>query len=183
MIKAAYHDPNPVVIFEHKGLYWSKVPGTLAAKTTEPAADYILPFGKARVVQEAKRECIDSGKSMTVITYGMGVHWALNASKDHEGKVEIVDLRTLNPLDEQAVFDSVKKHNRCLVLTEDALQNSFARNLAGLIQEKCFTDLEAPVMVMGSESMPAIPLNSILEQTMIPNAEKVSKKIRQVLDF
>lgn len=183
LMKAAYHDPNPIVIFEHKGLYWSKVPGTLAARTVEPAEDYVVPFGKARIVQEAKAECIESGNSLTVVTYGMGVHWALNASLKFEGKVEIVDLRTLNPLDEETIFNSVKKHNRCLVLTEDAIQNSFARNLAGLIQEECFTSLEAPVMAMGSESMPAIPLNSVLEQTMIPNAEKVAVKIEELLRF
>lgn len=183
LLKSAYHDPNPVVIFEHKGLYWSKVPGTAAAKTIEPSVDYVVPFGKARIVQEAKQECIDSGNSMTVITYGMGVHWALNAAKTFEGKIEIVDLRTLNPLDEQTIFDSVRKHNRCLVLTEDAIQNSFARNLSGLIQEQCFTFLEAPVMAMGSESMPAIPLNSVLEQTMIPNADKVAKKMSELLSF
>lgn len=183
LLKAAYHDPNPVVIFEHKGLYWSKVPGTLAAKTKEPAEDYILPFGKANIVQKASEECISTGNSMCVITYGMGVHWALNASKELKGKVEILDLRTLNPLDKEAIFESVRKHNRCLVLTEDALENSFARNLAGLISEHCFTELEAPVMVMGSESMPAIPLNSVLEQTMIPNADKVKAKMEVLLAF
>ena len=183
LLKSAYHDPNPVVIFEHKGLYWSKVPGTLAAKTIEPDADYIIPFGKARVAQEAKQECIDSGNSMTVITYGMGVHWGLNASKEFEGKVEIVDIRTLNPLDKETIFASVRKHNRCLVLTEDAIENSYARNIAGLIQEECFTSLEAPVMAMGSESMPAVPLNSVLEQTMIPNAQKVAAKMKELLKF
>jgi 2-oxoisovalerate dehydrogenase E1 component len=183
LMKSAYHDPNPVVIFEHKGLYWSKVPGTLAAKTVEPDSDYIVPFGKARIVQEASEECINTGNSMTVITYGMGVHWALNASKEIEGKVEIIDIRTLNPLDKEAIFNSVQKHNRCLVLTEDAIENSFARNIAGLIQEECFTSLEAPVMAMGSESMPAIPLNSILEQTMIPNAQKVLAKMKDLLNY
>lgn len=183
LMKAAYHDPNPVVIFEHKGLYWSKVPGTLAAKTIEPAEDYILPFGKANIVHEASLSNVELGKSMTVITYGMGVHWALNAAKEHDGKVEIVDIRTLNPLDKETIFNSVKKHNRCLVLTEDAIENSFARNIAGLIQENCFTHLEAPVMAMGSESMPAIPLNAVLEQTMIPNAKKVSNKMQELLNF
>ncbi|MEQ8909823.1 MAG: thiamine pyrophosphate-dependent enzyme [Vicingaceae bacterium] len=183
ILKAAYHDPNPVVIFEHKGLYWSKVPGTMAAKTIEPAEDYILPLGKARVVQESAQVCVDEGQALTVITYGMGVHWALNASKDFGEKVEIVDLRTLNPLDKETIFKSVRKNNRCLVLTEDCLENSFARNIAGLIQEECFTSLDAPVKVMGSESMPAIPLNSVLEQTMIPNAEKVAAKIQELLDF
>ena len=183
LMKAAYYDPNPVVIFEHKGLYWSKVPGTLAAKTIEPSEDYILPFGKANIVQTADSSKVESGKSITIITYGMGVHWALNASKNFKGQVEIVDLRTLNPLDKKTIFESVNLHNRCLVLTEDAIENSFARNLAGLIQEQCFTALEAPVMVMGSESMPAIPLNSTLEQTMIPNAEKVANKIKELLSF
>ncbi len=121
----------------------------------------------------------EEGKALTVITYGMGVHWALNASKQFPDQIEIVDLRTLNPLDEETVFESVKRNNRCLVLTEDCIQNSFARNLAGLIQEKCFTYLEAPVMSMGSENLPAIPLNSTLEQTMIPNAEKVVEKLRE----
>ena len=183
LMKSAYHDPNPVVIFEHKGLYWSKVPGTLAAKTVEPDSDYVVPFGKARVAQEASEECVNTGNSMTVITYGMGVHWALNASKEIEGKVEIIDIRALNPLDKEAIFNSVRKHNRCLVLTEDAIEHSYARNIAGLIQEKCFTSLEAPVMAMGSESMPAIPLNSVLEQTMIPSAEKVLAKMKELLEF
>lgn len=183
ILKAAYHDPNPVVIFEHKGLYWSKVPGTLAAKTVEPAEDYILPLGKARLVQESSQACVEEGQALTIITYGMGVHWALNAAKEFGEKVEIVDLRTLNPLDKETIFNSVRKNNRCLVLTEDCLENSFARNLAGLIQEACFTSLDAPVKVLGSESLPAIPLNSVLEQTMIPNAEKVKVKIQELLDF
>lgn len=183
IIKAAYHDPNPVVIFEHKGLYWSKVPGTMAAKTIEPAEDYVLPLGKARLVQESDAEEAEMGNCISVITYGMGVHWALNAAKSFEGKVEIVDLRTLNPLDEETIYASVRKNHRCLVLTEDCLQNSFARNLAGMIQEECFTALDAPVMAMGSESMPAIPLNSILEQSMIPSAEKVEEKMRSLFDF
>lgn len=180
LMKAAYYDPNPVVIFEHKGLYWSKVPGTLAAKTIEPDADYVLPFGKANIVQKAE---VSKKASMTVITYGMGVHWSLNASMDIGDKVEIVDLRTLNPLDKDTIVESVKKHGRCLVLTEEPIQNSFARNLAGWIQEECFEYLDAPVMSMGSENLPAIPLNSILEQTMIPSAEKVEKKMRELLEY
>lgn len=180
LIKAAYLDPNPVVIFEHKGLYWSKVPGTLAAKTVEPSADYILPFGKANVVQQAES---DKKASLTVITYGMGVHWALNASTDIKSRVEIIDLRTLNPLDEARVFESVKKHGRCLVLTEEPIQNSFARNLAGRIQEECFHYLDAPVMSMGSENLPAIPLNSVLEERMIPSAAKVAEKMKELLEY
>ncbi|MFD0963558.1 alpha-ketoacid dehydrogenase subunit alpha/beta [Pseudofulvibacter geojedonensis] len=181
MLKAAYHDPNPVVFLEHKGLYWSKVKGTDAARTIEPAEDYILPLGKANVVQEIWQQ--DEEETMTVITYGMGVHWALNATKDMQENVEIVDLRTLYPLDEEAILNSVKKTKKCLVVTEEPTNNSFARALSGLIQEKCFKHLDAPVMTIGSENMPAIPLNSTLEQTMIPSIEKVKVKIEELLAY
>lgn len=183
LMKAAFHDPNPVVIFEHKGLYWSKVPGTKAAKTIEPAADYILPFGQANIVLEVAEEFAKTSPTLTIVTYGMGVHWALNAAKNYENQIEIIDLRTLYPLDETAIFASVKKNNRCLVLTEEPVNNSFARSLAGLIQEECFEHLDAPVKTMGSENMPAIPLNSTLEATMLPSVEKVTEKIGEVLEF
>ncbi|MEN0051356.1 MAG: transketolase C-terminal domain-containing protein, partial [Bacteroidota bacterium] len=181
LMKAAYYDPNPVVIFEHKGLYWSKIKGTETAKTINPSEDYVIPLGKANVVQEITANSDQT--TMTIITYGMGVHWALNASKNYKEQIEIVDLRTLNPLDKEAIFASVKRTGRCLVLTEEAVDNSFARSLSGLIQEECFRYLDAPVMTLGSENLPAIPLNSVLEQTMIPSAEKVERKIREVLGY
>ena len=183
LMKAAYYDPNPVVIFEHKGLYWSKVTGTQAARCIEPASDYILPFGNANVLLQPSEMNVKNGDSLTIITYGMGVHWALNAAKDFEGKIEIVDLRTLAPLDEATIFESVRKNNRCLVLTEEAVNCSFARSLAGLISEKCFTDLDAPVMVMGAENTPAIPLNSDLEKRYLPSTEKLKVKIGELLEF
>ena len=181
LLKAAYYDPNPVVILEHKGLYWSKVKGTDEARVFEPSEDYILPFGKANVVQEIWEQ--ESEETISVITYGMGVHWALNASASMKNKVEIIDLRTLFPLDEEAVLKSVKKAKKCLIVTEEPTNNSFARSLAGMIQEKCFQYLDAPVMVIGSENMPAIPLNSTLEFTMIPNAEKVRVKMEELLGY
>ena len=179
LMKSAYYDPNPVVILEHKGLYWSKIKGTLAAKTIEPSEDYVIPFGKGRIALEAD----SSNNTICIITYGMGVHWALNAAKSHKGKVEIIDLRTINPLDEVLVFNTVNKHGKCLVLTEEPFQNSFAQSLVGSIQEYCFEKLDAPVYVMGSENLPAIPLNSTLEATMLPNAEKVSEKIEKILAY
>ena len=179
LMKAAYYDPNPVVIFEHKGLYWSKVKGTENAKSIEPPEDYILPFGQANIVQETTP---DEGL-LSIITYGMGVHWALNATKDLKKEVEIVDLRTLYPLDETTVFESVRKTGKCLVVTEEPVSNSFARALSGLIQEECFQSLDAPVRTMGAENMPAIPLNSVLEQTMIPSAEKVKAKVEELLAY
>ena len=179
LMKAAYYDPNPVVMLEHKGLYWSKIKGTEGAKTIEPDADYVIPFGKGRVVQSA-----DEGKnSCAIITYGMGVYWALEASKDIADQIEIIDLRTLYPLDENLVFETVKKHSKCLVVTEEPLKNSFAMSLVGAIQNECFEQLDAPVMAIGSENMPAIPLNSVLEIAMIPNAEKVKIKLQQLLDY
>ncbi|MGB1269726.1 MAG: alpha-ketoacid dehydrogenase subunit alpha/beta [Flavobacteriaceae bacterium] len=181
MLKAAYHDPNPVVFLEHKGLYWSKVKGTDAARTIEPAEDYVLPLGKAKVVQEIWQQ--DEEETMTVVTYGMGVHWALNATKDLKENVEIVDLRTLYPLDEEAILASVRKTKKCLIVTEEPTNNSFGRALSGLVQEKCFKYLDAPVMTIGSENMPAIPLNSVLEQTMIPSTEKVKEKIETLLAY
>ncbi|MEM6768116.1 MAG: thiamine pyrophosphate-dependent enzyme [Bacteroidota bacterium] len=181
LMKAAYHDPNPVVIFEHKGLYWSKIPGTESAKRVPPAEDYVLPFGKANVVQEVSEDSTED--AISIITYGMGVHWALEASKAMNEKVEIVDLRTLYPLDEDTVFQSVRKTGKCLVVTEEPSNNSFARSLAGLIQEKCFRHLDAPVMTIGAENLPAIPLNSTLEQTMIPSATKVQTKIEELFTY
>lgn len=179
LMKAAYHDPNPVVIFEHKGLYWSKVPGTERARVVEPAEDYILPFGQARVCQEAT----NTENAITIITYGMGVHWAMNAAEGYPGQVEVLDLRTLFPLDEDAIFESVRKVSKCMVLTEEPLNNSFARSIAGLIQENCFESLDAPIKVIGSVDTPAIPLNSILERTMLPSKEKVSVAIKELLDY
>lgn len=183
LMKAAYEDPNPVVILEHKGLYWSKILGTEEAKTIEPSQDYIIPFGKARVVQYAQDQRIKTGDTMVIITYGMGVYWAKEATKSYEGQVEIIDLRTLVPLDEETVFRAVKKHGKCLVLTEESIPNSFAQALAGNISERCFEFLDAPVRVFGAQTTAAIPLNSILEKEVLPNAEKLRMQISDLLGY
>lgn len=183
LMKAAYYDPNPVVIFEHKGLYWSKMPGTKRATTPEPSADYILPIGKANVVQEIWKQ--EGEETLSIITYGMGVHWAMEATKvlGLEEQVEVVDLRSLHPLDYPTIFASVTKTGKCLVLTEESTENSFARALTGKIQEECFQSLDGPVMVLGSANLPAIPLNATLEETMIPSTKKVKEKILQILAY
>jgi len=183
LMKSAYLDPNPIVIFEHKGLYWSKVPGTEAARTIEPDENYVIPFGKARMALEAEDTAVEAGDSIAVIAYGMGVHWALNAAKEFPGQVEIIDLRTLAPLDEAAIYDAARKHSKCLVITEEPVNNTFAQSIAARIQENCFESLDAPVRTIGSENMPAIPLNSILEETMIPSADKVASAIKGLLDY
>ncbi|WP_417861025.1 alpha-ketoacid dehydrogenase subunit alpha/beta [Winogradskyella sediminis] len=183
LMKAAYYDPNPVVILEHKGLYWSKVPGTQGATSVEPSEDYVLPLGKAWVLQEIWKQ--ENVETLTIVTYGMGVHWAMNASEElgMQDQIEVIDLRTLFPLDEDTIMKSVKKTGKCLVVTEEPSNNSFARALSGKIQEECFKHLDAPVMTIGSENMPAIPLNSTLEQTMIPSTDKVKAKIEALLNY
>ncbi len=181
LMKAAFHDPNPVVMLEHKGLYWSKVPGTEEAKSPEPSVDYIIPLGKGRVTLKASDDAIATGESCCIITYGMGVYWALAAAKKFAGKIEVIDLRTLFPLDEELVFATVKKHGKCLVLTEEQQNNSFAEALAGRISKACFKYLDAPVEVMGALNLPAVPMNVELEKVMLPNAEKVAGRVGEML--
>ena len=182
LLKAAFLDPNPVVMLEHKGLYWSKVPGTEEAKNTEPSRDYIIPLGKGKIVLQADDDYIETGESCCIITYGMGVYWAKAAAKNFTGKIEIVDLRTLFPLDEELVFATVKKHGKCLVLTEEQQNNSFAEALARRISKACFQQLDAPVEVMGSMNLPAVPMNIILEKAMLPSAEKLANRLEILLN-
>lgn len=181
LMKAAYYDPNPVIMLEHKGLYWSKVPGTEDAKTEDPSRDYLIPFGKGRIVLQADRGKIDSGESCLVVTYGMGVYWAKAAAVKFDRQVEIIDLRTLFPLDEELVFERVKLHGRCLVLTEEQQLNSFAEALAGRISKNCFHHLDAAVEVLGALNVPAIPMNTGLEKTVLPDARKVASVIEKLI--
>lgn len=183
LMKAAFYDPNPVIMLEHKGLYWSKVPGTSNAKTIEPDADYIIPLGKAFVVAEADESKVAQGESCVVITYGMGVHWAREAAAACNGAVSILDLRTLNPIDWALITTLVKKHNRVMVLTEEPVLNSFAESLAGRISRDCFTFLDAPVSIVGAANLPAIPLNINLERCMLPNATGIKSEIEKLLAY
>jgi 2-oxoisovalerate dehydrogenase E1 component len=183
IMKAAYLDPNPVIMLEHKGLYWSKVPGTDEAKMVEPDRDYVLPLGKGTVALAASQESIDNGDSICIITYGMGVYWAKNAAKQYPGQVEVIDLRTIYPLDEELVYATVKKHGKCIVLTEEQLRNSFCEALAGRIAQNCFQQLDAPVQTIGALDLPAVPMNMILEAAMLPNADKVAERIGQLLAY
>ena len=142
LIKSAYYDPNPVVLLEHKGLYWSKIPGTEGAMSIEPDEDYIIPFGKARVVQKADQGAIDSGDSCVIITYGRGVYWAIEATDNVRGQVEIIDLRTLNPLDYVRINEAAKEHGKVMLVTEESVEASFTLGVAGRIQRDNFEYLE-----------------------------------------
>jgi 2-oxoisovalerate dehydrogenase E1 component len=178
LLKAAYADPNPVVVLEHKGLYWSKIKGTEGAKTVEPDADYVVPIGRGRIVR-----AVEPGgePSALVVTYGRGVYWALEAAAGLS--VEILDLRSLSPWDEELVFERSRAHGRILVLTEEPSVQPFARSIAARIQEECFTALDAPVRVLGAEDTPAIPLNKTLEYTYLPNADKVRGALEALISY
>lgn len=182
LMKAAFYDPNPVVMLEHKGLYWSKVPGTEDAKMVEPSRDYIIPLGKANTVLRADHNEIAIGNSCCIITYGMGVYWAKAAASRFPGQIEIIDLRTLFPLDEASIFASAQQHGKCLIVTEEQQNNSFAEALAGRIAKYCFRYLDAPVEVLGALNNPAVPMNMLLEKEMLPNTDKVSTVLEQLLN-
>jgi len=183
LLKSAFYDPNPVVILEHKGLYWSKIPGTEGAMSIEPDEEYIIPFGKARVVQEADAQWVKNGQSCAIITYGRGVYWSLEATKEFEGRVEIIDLRTLNPLDHEAMNDAARRHGKVMLVTEESTESSFTLGLAGRIQRDNFTALDAPISIVGSVDTPAIPLNSTLEAALLTNANQVKEALKTLLAY
>ena len=183
LMKSAYYDSNPVVIFEHKGLYWSKIKGTEGAMTIDPDEDYVIPFGKARTVIEADKDKVANGESAVIITYGRGVYWSLEAAEQFKGQIEIIDLRTLNPLDEEAMYTATKKHNKVMLVTEESVENGFTLGLAARIQKHCFEYLDAPIEIIGSVDTPAIPLNSILEATLLPSGDKVAAGLKSLLAY
>jgi 2-oxoisovalerate dehydrogenase E1 component len=113
----------------------------------------------------------------------MGVYWALAAARQFAGRVQVVDLRTLNPLDEALIMETVQQHGKCLVLTEEQQTNSFAEALAGRIQKNCFRWLDAPVEVLGSLDLPAVPINIVLEAAMLRGANLTAKKIEELLGW
>ncbi len=181
LMKAAFLDPNPVVMLEHKGLYWSKVPGTEEARTIEPDEDYILPLGQASLVLQANADKIQKGETVCIITYGMGVYWAKAAAEKYPGQVEVMDLRTLYPLDEKAVYELVQKHGKVLVLTEEQQSHSFAESLALRIYNHCYHFLDTRIEVLGALDLPAVPINLALEAEMLPSPAKVAERIAKLL--
>ncbi|MDB5007831.1 MAG: dehydrogenase [Mucilaginibacter sp.] len=155
LLMAAIDDPNPVMYFEHKYLYRS-ISGEV------PIGDYYVEIGKAKIIQQ--------GSLASIITYGLGVHWAIEyAAKHPDLSVEIIDLRSLQPWDKEAVEASVKKTGRVLILQEDTLTNGFGSEVAAHIAEHCFSDLDAPVMRCASLDT-AIPMNKALEEQFLAKA-------------
>ncbi len=181
LLKAAFLDPNPVILLEHKGLYWSKLAHTQAAQTVEPSVDYVIPLGQAKIVLEADQDLLEQGETMVIITYGANVHHANRAARHFKGQVEVIDLRTLVPLDEQMVVKAIKRHGKCLLITEEPLTNSFIESLAGRMSQYCFQWLDAPIALLGAKDLPAIPLNRTLEAAMLPNEADIIQQIERLL--
>tara|TARA_B100001027_G_scaffold181585_1_gene133101 strand:- start:1213 stop:3168 length:1956 start_codon:yes stop_codon:yes gene_type:complete len=166
LLLAAIEDPNPVMVFEHKALYRSL--------SDEVSNDYYTtPIGKAKLVEE--------GEEFSIITYGMGVHWAKAATKKLNVKADILDLRTLLPLDKESIFSSVKKTNKVLILHEDCLTGGIGGELSALINEYCFENLDAPVLRCASMDTP-VPFAVELENQFLPLSE-LEDKIDQLIRY
>tara|TARA_R110001606_G_scaffold160712_1_gene304693 strand:- start:5794 stop:7770 length:1977 start_codon:yes stop_codon:yes gene_type:complete len=149
LLATAIEDPNPVLFFEHKGLYRSMYQEV-------PVNYYTLPFGKASLLRE--------GSSITIVTYGAGVHWALECLDNNmEIQADLLDLRTLQPLDINAIYDSVKKTGKLIILQEDSLFGGIASDISALVMENCFEYLDGPIQRVGSLETP-IPFDAKLEQ-------------------
>ncbi len=132
---------------------------------------------------KADDESVENRESCAIITWGMGVYWSTNAAKKFNGRVEVLDLRSLQPLDEERIMATARKHGKVLIVTEEPLLNSFAESLAGRIAQACFKQLDAPVFTIGARNIPAVPLNMSLEAEMLPNADKVADKVEELLGY
>jgi 2-oxoisovalerate dehydrogenase E1 component len=167
LLNTAFNDPNPILFFEHKALYRS-------IRQEVPVDYYTLPLGKASILKE--------GEKLTIITYGAGVHWVLDTIDEMElENVDLIDLRILQPLDKEAIMNSVKKTGKVLVLTEDSTFGSLASEISAIISEECFEYLDAPVMRLGSAETP-IPFAAALEEGYLPKT-KLKEKIQQLIDY
>ncbi|MBD8033426.1 MULTISPECIES: alpha-ketoacid dehydrogenase subunit beta [Solibacillus] len=171
LLKAAIRDPDPVLFFEHKRAY-------RLIKGEVPADDYTLPIGKADV----KRE----GDDVTVITYGLAVHFALQAAERlaKDGiETHILDLRTVYPLDQEAIIEAAKKTGKILLVTEDNKEGSIISEVAAIIAEHCLFDLDAPIKRLAGPDVPAMPYAPTMEKFFMINPDKVEKAIRELAEF
>ncbi len=161
MLLAAIRDPNPVLFFEHKKLYRT-------VKGEVPEGDYTVPLGPAAVRRE--------GKDMTVLTYGFMTHAALEAAEGMAKRgvdAEVIDLRTLNPLDKDSILASVRKTNKCLIVHEDKRTMGIGAEIAAIVAEEAFEDLDGPIVRVTGPDIPAIPFSPALEKFFLVNTEKI----------
>lgn len=171
LLKAAIRDPDPVLFFEHKRAY-------RLIKGEVPTEDYTVPIGKADV----KRE----GGDVTVITYGLAVHFALQAA-DRLAKdgieTHILDLRTVYPLDQEAIIEAAKKTGKILLVTEDNKEGSIMSEVAAIIAEHCLFDLDAPIQRLAGPDVPAMPYAPTMEKFFMINPDKVERALRELAAF
>ncbi|MFU0791528.1 alpha-ketoacid dehydrogenase subunit beta [Virgibacillus proomii] len=171
LLKAAIRDNDPVLFFEHKRAY-------RLLKGEVPEEDYVLPIGKADV----KRE----GTDITVITYGLCVHFALQAAEKlaEEGiEAHILDLRTVYPLDKEAIIEAAKKTGKILLITEDNKEGSIIGEVAAIIAEHCLFDLDAPIQRLAGPDIPSMPYAPTMEKFFMINPDKVEKAMRELAEF
>ena len=166
LLAAAIEDPNPYLYFEHKALYRS-LSGDV------PEGYYTTEVGKAAIAKD--------GKDLTIVTYGMGVHWALELASNHASSIEIIDLRTLLPWDKETVEASVRKTNRALILHEDCMTGGIGGEIAAWISEQCFDVLDAPVMRVASLDTP-VPFAAVLERNFLPK-QRLVEKVDAILSY
>jgi len=167
LLTTAINDPNPVLFFEHKALYRSIYQDV-------PKDYYTLPFGKAALLKE--------GSDVTIITFGSGVHWALETlSKNEDIKADLLDLRTLQPLDTEAIFASVKKTGKVIILQEDSIFGGIASDISAMITENCFEYLDAPVKRVGSLETP-IPFTKNLEDQYLPK-NRFENSLKELIKY
>ena len=173
LLKTSARMPDPVLFFEHKGLYRA-----MPARTPEPDENYLIPFGKASTRR--------SGTDLTVVTWGYTVHQAEAAANalaaDGSGSVEVIDLRTIIPWDKQAVFESVRRTNRVLVAHEDSLTMGFGAEVAAEISQHCFDHLDAPVARVGAKDC-FVPSAVTLERETLPSEESVKLAMERLLKY
>jgi 2-oxoisovalerate dehydrogenase E1 component len=172
LLRTSIRSEGPTLFLEPKALY-----NDPAAATAIPD-DFEVPFGKARTRR--------NGTDLTVVTYGNTVHQSLQAAdkiaKETGKEIEIIDLRSIVPLDEEAILNSVRKTNRVLVVHEAPVFNGFGGEIVGIINQKAFEHLDAPVQRLGATFTP-VGFNRILEKAILPNAEKVEAAMKKILDY
>ena len=167
LLATAINDPNPVLFFEHKALYRS-------IRQDVPTDYFTIPLGKAAMLRE--------GGSITVIAYGAAVHWALNTLDKHPDiKADVIDLRSLQPLDTETIYASVKKTGRAIILQEDSLFGGIASDISALIMEHCFEYLDAPVKRVASLETP-IPFINQLEDKYL-SRDKFEGELLDLMDY
>jgi 2-oxoisovalerate dehydrogenase E1 component len=167
LLAAAIEDPNPVMVFEHKFLYRS-------VREEIPDDYYTIEIGKARTTRE--------GSDLTIVTYGLGVHWANDYADTHSDlSIEVLDLRTLLPLDKEAIFEAVRKTGRTIILHEDCMTGGIGGEIAALISEHCFEYLDAPVKRVASLDTP-VPFAADLEQQFLPK-DRLDQAIEAIMKF